>query len=189
MIKKIKFYQRIVFVSVCVAVLGLVLSLFSLGMHYFYLDSTYHSIINEEQEKILQEIEGLTIKEAIDKGYGPQISLLLKPREEVRESVSKVKQIENIALYAWISGCLALFVICVLVFLYYYVRQVVIKTIRNDMNSVLLQVKQVVSGVDLKEQKVILDVLPLVLEVMGYRSMANWLRSALSSEASADTSS
>jgi cbb3-type cytochrome oxidase subunit 3 len=179
MIKRLKWYQRVVLFSLCVALLTLTLSLFSLGMHYVYLNSTYQAIVNEEQNKILDEVSGLTIKEAIDKGYGPQIQLLLQPRNENISAISKVDQLYKLESYAWFSGLMAIIVLFVLGFVYWYARKRIIKTIKRDLDSVLTQVRSVISGVDLKDQKVILDILPLVIETMGYRGLAGWIRKAL----------
>jgi hypothetical protein len=179
MIKRLKWYQRVVLFSLCVALLTLTLSLFSLGMHYAYLRSTYQAIINEEQNKILDEVAGFTIKEAIEKGYGPQIQLLLQPRAENLNSISKIDQLQKLESYAWFSGMMAIIVLLVLGFVYWYARNRIIKTIKRDLDSVLSQVRSVISGVDLKDQKVILDILPLVIETMGYRGLAGWIRKAL----------
>lgn len=179
MIKRFKLYQRVILISVCIALLSLFLSLFSVGMHYLYLSKTYNALIYDEQSKILDEIEGLTIKDAIEKGYGRQIKILLEPRELNTSSVSKIENIDKIKNYAWLSGFLAVLVIGLLCFVYWYLRKRVIKTIKKDMDSIFIQTRNIVNSVDLKDKNVIIDIIPLIVEAIGYKSLAGWIRKAL----------
>ncbi len=182
MIKRIKLYQRVILVSVCIALLTLFLSLFSVGMHYLYLNTTYQALVHDEQNKILTEIEGLTIKDAIEKGYGRQIQILLEPREQGVSSVSKIESIDKIKNYAWLSGVLALVVISLLCFVYWYLRNKVIKAIKKDMDSIFLQTRNIVNSVDLKDKNAIIEIIPLVVEAIGYKALGGWIRKALVTE-------
>jgi cbb3-type cytochrome oxidase subunit 3 len=184
MIKRWKQYQQWIVASFLVAVLTLVMSLFSVCMHYFYLRSTYQSIVAEEQNKVLSEIESLTIKDAIEKGYGPQIQLLLKPRVQNTSPMERVDQLRRIEIYAWVSGLAAIAVIIILLFLYWYIRQRIIKSIHKDLNGVLTQVNQIVNAVDWKDKRDLLNMIPVILEGFGYQTLAQWIRKAVVTEES-----
>ncbi|MCB0348150.1 MAG: hypothetical protein KDD37_04905 [Bdellovibrionales bacterium] len=179
MIKRYRRYQRILLASVCIALLSLVLSLFSVVMHYYSMHTMYQSIVNEEQNTILEKIEGLTIKEALEKGYGKEIGLLLEPVNTNLPAVSKIEQIKSIQNYAWLSGYTALLVIIILLFVYWFLRRKIISSVKKDVDLMLSRVRQVINSVDFKDKDTLIDIIPLLAETMGYKSLGVWVRKAL----------